>query len=156
MRYLITILILLSSAPAVAQEITGAPRVIDGDTIDVAGQRIRLHGIDAPESRQSCRRGGVPWLCGAEASKALRGLVRGESFRCDPRDVDRYDRIVVVCHAGGRDLNEAMVARGWALAYRRYSTDYVGVEAIAQAAGAGLWSGAFVPPWDWRKGKRLV
>ena len=82
------------------------------DTIDISGQRIRLHGIDTPESKQTCQRGGVTWLCGAEATKILRELISGSDVSCTERDQDRYGRIVAVCHANDRNLNAAMVLSG--------------------------------------------
>jgi endonuclease YncB( thermonuclease family) len=135
---------------------SGPARVIDGDTIDISGQRIRLHGIDTPEAKQTCQRQGVTWLCGAAATKALRNLIGGEKVTCIQRDKDRYGRIVAVCHANGVNLNAAMVLSGMALAYRRYSDDYTGHEASAKAAARGLWAGQFVAPWEWRRGMRLV
>ena len=72
-------------------------------------------------------------------------------MRCEERDIDRYERIVAVCYGGSVDLNEQMVRLGLALAYRRYSLDYVEAEEEAQADGAGMWHGEFVPPWEWRK-----
>ncbi len=153
MRYLIAVLALL---PTLAlADLAGPAKVVDGDTIGVAGQRIRLHGIDAPEGRQTCRRAAVTWLCGIEAARALRQFIDSRRVTCRERDVDRYGRIVAVCHAGGQDLNGRLVAEGMALAYRRYSTDYVDEEEAAQAAGNGLWAGQFVAPWEWRRGKRL-
>ena len=87
--------------------------------IEISGQRTRLHGIDAQECRQTCRRDTVTWLCGAEATRALRRFIDGRRVTCRERDVDRYGRIVAVCHAGGQDLNGRLVAEGMALAYRR-------------------------------------
>lgn len=145
---------MILSAPALA-DVTGPARVVDGDTLEVAGKRIRLHGFGAPESAQSCERDGVTWLCGAEASMVLPELAKGE-LTCQERDRDRYGRIVTACRAGDIDINAAMVWSGYALAYRRYSTDYVGQEATAQAARRGMWAGRFVAPWDWRQGKRLT
>jgi len=135
-------------------DVTGKARVIDGDTVEIAAQRIRLHGIDAPEMRQYCRKANGTWPCGAEATKALRSMIQDVEVACEERDRDRYGRIVAVCFARGEDLNAAMVRRGWALAYRRYSVDYVDVETSARSARAGLWAGEFVSPWDWRRGKR--
>ena len=138
-----------------AGAVTGSARVIDGDTLDVGGVRIRLHGIDAPESGQSCRAGGNRWSCGRDAARALAGRIGGRSIACQERDRDRYGRVVAVCSASGMDLNAWMVAEGWAFAYRRYSNAYVGEESAARAARRGVWRGEIVPPWEWRKGKRL-
>ncbi len=71
-RYLIVLVLVLYLPLAAWADITGLPRVIDGDTLEVAGRRIRLHGIDAPESRQLCRKDGKPWQCGKDATSALR------------------------------------------------------------------------------------
>lgn len=143
--------------PAIAHAATlGPARVIDGDTIDISGQRIRLHGIDTPEAKQTCQRDGVVWLCGTEATMSLRELISGANVTCAERDRDRYGRIVAVCHAGGVNLNAAMVLSGMALAYRKYSDDYIDQEASAKAAKRGLWAGQFVPPWEWRRGQRLA
>lgn len=135
--------------------IAGEARVIDGDTLDISGQRVRIHGIDAPESAQNCARGGITWLCGQEAAKAMRALLRGSQAKCEVIDKDRYGRIVAKCFSEGRDVGEALVQYGLALAYRQYSSDYVQAEASAKAARRGLWAGDFIEPWDWRRGKRL-
>ena len=144
-----------AGAPALAADISGRASVIDGDTLDIHGTRIRLHGIDAPESGQTCHDGGVDWRCGQQAALALDDMISGRPVACAKHDVDRYGRIVAVCRVGGRDANAWMVRLGWALAYRKYSRDYVGEEAEAQAAGRGVWRGAFVAPWEWRRGERL-
>ena len=116
--------LLLALLPAIALAgVTGPARVIDGHTIAIGAEVIRLHGIDAPESNQRCRRRGVPWLCGAEASQMLRKLVGNWPVRCDDQGRDRYGRLISVCRANGADLNGRMVVTGMALAYRRYSTD---------------------------------
>jgi endonuclease YncB( thermonuclease family) len=147
--------LLVIPAMAHAAEVSGKARVIDGDTIDIPGERIRLHGIDTPEAKQTCQRSGVTWLCGAEATKTLKELIGNSDVSCAQRDKDRYGRIVAVCHANGVNLNAAMVLSGMALAYKKYSDDYTGQEASSKAARRGLWAGQFVPPWDWRRGKRL-
>ena len=144
------------SAPLHAEEITGPVRVIDGDTIEVRGKRIRLYGIDAPESAQRCIIEGKSRPCGEIAADALKDLTMGTAVRCGKEDVDRYGRIVATCFDNhGFDINGNMVYTGWALAYRKYSTRYVATEDEARAAGRGLWKGAFVAPWDWRRGVRL-
>ena len=135
--------------------LSGRARVIDGDTIKVGRVRVRLHGVDAPESAQSCLARGERWPCGQRAARALAGQIGGRTVACNERDRDRYGRIVAVCRYGGRDVNAWLVAQGWALAYRRYSRAYVNEELSARAARAGIWRGQFVPPWDWRRGERL-
>lgn len=137
----------LLSLPANAGRVmTGAARVIDGDTLEVGHERLRLHGIDAPEIGQSCRdAAGRSWDCGGAAREALARLVRG-GVRCEARDTDRYGRIVARCMAGERDLGAALVAAGMAFAYRKYSKDYIGLEAEARAARRGIWAGSAERP----------
>ncbi len=138
-----------------AATLSGSARVVDGDTLDVGGTRVRLHGIDAPESGQRCRSAGQAWACGREASRALAAFIGSRAVACHERDRDRYGRVVAVCRLDGRNMNAWMVAQGWALAYRRYSLDYVQAEAAARAARRGVWRGEVVAPWDWRRGTRL-
>ena len=136
-------------------DVAGRARVIDGDTIEVGAVRIRLFGVDAPESAQSCLEGNRRWPCGEQATRALSRQIEGRSVACEERDRDRYGRVVAVCRYGGQDVNTRLVRDGWAIAYRRYSTAYVDEEASAKAAKRGVWRGEFVPPWDWRRGDRL-
>ena len=136
------------------ETLSGVPSVIDGDTLDLHGQRIRLHGIDAPESRQLCRKSGQSVRCGQNAALALDALIRHRPVKCEQKDKDRYGRVVAVCRLGSTDLNGWMVQQGHALAYRSYSEDYVRQEAEAQQLKRGVWAGAFDYPWDWRRGKR--
>ena len=143
--------ITLSCAAATA-DVSGAAVIIDGDTIDVAGERIRLHGIDAPESRQVCTVNGSDWRCGESATLALEHEARGRTVLCKGSRRDRYGRIIAVCFAGETDLNAMMVREGLALAYRRYSKDYVGEEDSARLARKGIWRSSFVEPWKWRRG----
>jgi endonuclease YncB( thermonuclease family) len=151
---LIVSLLIALAAPAGAGGIAGRASVIDGDTLEIHGERIRLFGIDAPEGAQTCQRDGEPWPCGRRAAFALAGRIGNRTVSCDPRDRDRYGRLVAVCIAGAEDLNAWMVRQGWALAYRRYSKDYVADEDAARQQEAGMWSGTFTPPWEWRRGER--
>ena len=136
-------------------DVAGRARVIDGDTIEIGSVRIRLFGLDAPESAQSCLEGSRRWPCGEQATRALVGRIDGESVACEERDRDRYGRVVAVCRHGAQDVNAWLVREGWGMAYRRYSMAYAGEEASAKAAKRGVWRGKFVPPWDWRRGDRL-
>lgn len=145
----------LGSMTANAGDITGVASVIDGDTIEVHGTRIRLHGIDAPESAQLCiDADGKPWRCGQQASLALAELIGRTPVTCNRTDTDHYGRTISVCTQGDKDLNAWMVAEGWAVAYRQYSMDYVGEEDQAREARRGMWSGEFVRPENWRRGQR--
>ena len=150
----LAVLLLLIPTVALA-DIEGPARVIDGDTIEVAGQRIRLHGIDAPEAKQTCKAEGLTWRCGERATLALFGKIGRSQVRCKELYRDRYKRVVAICYAGSDDLGRWMVREGWALAYRRYSRDYVFDERLAREGRLNMWRGSFVPPWEWRRGKRL-
>ncbi|MCC6007684.1 MAG: thermonuclease family protein [Rhodobacteraceae bacterium] len=136
--------------------LSGRARVLDADTIEVAGARLRLYGIDAPEDRQMCRDArGRDWACGAWATREARALVRGQRLACTPIRQDRYGRIVARCALpSGADLGATLVEAGVALAYRTISTRYVAQERVARAAHRGVWSGEIVPPWEWRAARR--
>ena len=146
--------LVLAAAPALGADLKGPARVIDGDTIEIAGQRVRLHGIDAPEAAQTCRLSSQEWQCGFVATARLIEATQGQDVRCEERDRDRYGRVVAVCFVGDTDLNAWLASEGWALAYRDYSLDYVDEEDRARASRKGLWRGEFTPPWDWRRGAR--
>lgn len=133
-----------------AQPIVGRASVIDGDTIEMHGTRIRFYGIDAPESGQTCTVEGKPFRCGQRAALALADKIASNSISCEPKDRDRYGRVVAVCSEGVENLNAWMVANGWALAYRQYSSDYIDDEERASKGKLGIWQGEFVLPWDWR------
>ncbi len=152
---------LFASSPATAQltAIEGKPRVIDGDTIEISGERIRLEGIDTPEKWQKCRdERGSEYRCGQDATDALRRLIGYSPVRCELEPGrDRYGRLIGFCFtASGTDINGWLVREGLALAYRQYSRRYVYEEERAQRGKRGMHRGEFVPPWDWRRGKRLT
>ncbi|WP_076367708.1 thermonuclease family protein [Phaeovulum vinaykumarii] len=138
-----------------SETIAGTASVIDGDTLEIHGTRIRLSAIDAIESRQLCTRSdGRKWNCGKDAAFALANKIGRAPISCDVSGTDRYRRSVAVCSLRGEDLNGWLVENGWAVAYRRYGTDYVPAEDRARAAGRGIWASNFVMPWDWRRGAR--
>jgi endonuclease YncB( thermonuclease family) len=131
--------------------LTGTAHVIDGDTIAIGDTRIRLEGIDAPESGQTCKRKWFgSWACGAAATEALQAMLAGKAVTCEPRGLDKYSRTLAVCFVEGRDINAAMVRQGFAWAFVKYSTSYVKEEAEARAQGLGIWQGQSVPAWEYR------
>lgn len=129
----------------------GSARVVDGDALEINGEMFLFHGIDAPESDQTCVIDGKPWACGQEARQVLAQEIGDRHVRCEERHWDPADRIAAVCFAGFDDLNAFMVRTGWALAYRQHSTDYIAEEHDARAARRGLWASEFVEPWKWRQ-----
>jgi endonuclease YncB( thermonuclease family) len=132
--------------------IAGKAWVIDGDTIEIAGTRIRLEGIDAPETDQPCTDArGKPWPCGRAATNELRAHVRGRALTCNSRALDRYRRSLAVCSLpDGSDINAWMVRQGWAVAYG-LARLYVSEEAEAEKAKQGMWTGSFTLPSQWRQ-----
>lgn len=142
--------ILLFAAIAGSQPIYGIAVAGDGDSITIRGERIRLFGIDAPEVDQSCTRGGKQWACGQEAANHLAKFVTGKEVRCVPTGEDAYGRTVARCSSGAVDVNRAMVAQGYAVAFRKYSADYVSAENTARIEKRGMWAGSFEMPSDVR------
>ncbi len=133
---------------------SGPARVIDGDTIVVGQVRVRLEGIDAPETSQSClTRAGQPWSCGAKASHVLARIIGEEVVTCEDLGLDKYGRTLGTCHAGTVNLNAEMVRLGFAWAFVRYSLAYVTLEKQAREARAGIWEGDATPAWDYRAGR---
>jgi len=135
-----------------AQGLDGHLRVIDGDTLDVGGARVRLHGIDAPELGQRCTNpDGARWDCGTWVSEQLRARIGGRVARCAPVDTDRYGRTVATCTVAGQDVGRMLVSAGLALAYRKYSMAYDLDEKRAVIAGRGLHAHRFARPADHRR-----
>ena len=151
--WLLPLLLLSIQNPAHAESITGSARVLDGDTISIGVDVIRLHGIDAPENGQNCKRSnGKSFNCGASAEKKLKVLTAGE-VTCTGTSRDNYERLIAVCSNGVAEINTAMVLSGWALAYRKFSQDYIAEEDEAKAAERGLWAGRFESPTEFRANK---
>ncbi|MBI1416343.1 MAG: thermonuclease family protein [Limimaricola sp.] len=151
------LLLCLCTAQPLRAEIVGALRVIDGDTFDVAGTRIRLVGVDAPEAHQNCTTTtGASFACGAWVSRTVRASWQGQRASCAPQGTDRYGRTLATCQVAGEDLGAVLVRRGLAFAYRAYSTAYVGEELAARRAGTGIWAYRVESPAAWRAAERQV
>jgi len=137
------------------ERLSGRARVIDGDTIAFGSERLRLHGIDAPEISQLCERDGHDYRCGEEARDALIRILGRGFIACDAAGRDRYGRRLAFCHGeDGQDVGAAMVSAGWAVAYTRYSYRYLPAQLSARFHRRGLWAGAFETPSDYRRRNR--
>lgn len=143
--------LLLASGPALSETVTGQARVIDGDTVEIAGTTVRLLGIDAPESGQSCKAAdGKSYLCGTAATDRLRALAAGKPVECTGAERDAYGRLLGTCRVGGVEINRTLVREGLAWAFVRYSRDYVSEEGEARAAKRGVFAAENEPPWQFR------
>jgi endonuclease YncB( thermonuclease family) len=142
---------LLSIHAARAGQVQAVPLIVDADTVYAGSAKIRLSGIDAPEMDQICiDASGKDWNCGIEARDRLQSFVQNRPWTCELTATDVYQRNLGSCTVAGEDVSRWLVRNGWALAFRRYSTAYVAEEDIAREQKRGLWSGAFIAPWDWR------
>lgn len=130
------------------RSLEGRPQVTDGDTIRIGDTRIRLKGIDAPEMEQACTREGRSYRCGDVARRALIDTIAGRAVQCRASGRDRYRRVLAQCTVGGVDIGTRMVEQGWAVSYGR---DYDMQELRARSRSAGLWSGEFERPQEWRR-----
>ena len=134
-----------------AQSIIGKAKVVDGDTIHIGKKKIRLHGIDAPEKNQKCLYNNQEWECGKESTFALKKLINKQLVNCKTSKIDRYNRFIAICFANENNLNKIMVKKGWAIAYRYYSLDFVLEEESARLKKVGIWRGEFEDPYEFRK-----
>ena len=149
-------LIFINHEASATEGLVGRVSVVDGDTLEMHGNRIRLHGIDAPESGQSCTdEENKTYRCGQLSANRMASYVSGKAVYCEILDKDRYGRLIAACSVNDVDVNQLLVSEGWALAYRQYSRDYVSAEENAKKLGLGMWQGKFVEPWNWRRGERL-
>jgi endonuclease YncB( thermonuclease family) len=146
------LILALATSVAHAETIAGRASVIDGDTLEIHGERIRILGIDAPESRQPCiRPDGSEWRCGQQAALALADWIGARAVTCDTDRRDRYKRHLARCAVDGQDVAEWLASNGWAVAYRKCKCETVRAAAeLAKSKRLGVWSGTFTAPWEWR------
>lgn len=127
--------------------VAGRARAVDGDTLRMGSERIRLLGIDAPELGQDCTdANGRTWACGKRARDRLAALIAGQDVTCAADGHDKYGRVLAACTVKGRDLAAAMVTEGLAVGDDGYLLE----QSKARLAGAGIWAGTFVQPRAWR------
>jgi endonuclease YncB( thermonuclease family) len=153
-RHLVTFfaMLVVSHAEAQTSTISGRPLITDGDTLVIGKTRVRLVGIDAPETDQFCLdQKSKEWECGVSARNALAVKIADNEVSCEAKGMDLYGRVLGQCSVQGVDIGRWMVSNGWALSFVRYSHEYDADEMQARSAQVGLWSGAFIAPWDWRR-----
>ena len=151
-RWLLVILLHFTATVALADDLIGQASVVDGDTLEIHGNRIRLWGVDAPESTQLCRgEDSEQYRCGAQAANDLDDFIARRPVDCNPINLDRYGRTVAICTVGGADLGEWLVRNGLALDWPKYSKGrYDVAQRDADRAGRGMWKGIYVSPWLYR------
>ncbi|WP_082342979.1 MULTISPECIES: thermonuclease family protein [unclassified Shinella] len=144
----------LGAAGCASDWLVGRAAIVDGDTIEVAGKRVRLNGIDAPESWQWCEDAtGQTYPCGKLSANALDDfLAKSRPVRCKREDLDRYKRVVGTCfRADGREVNVWMVVQGYALDWPKYSGGrYAEAQRAASFLRRGVWQGRFDEPCNVR------
>lgn len=145
------IILFLSNNILNAKNIIGKAKVIDGDTININSKKIRMHGIDAPEIKQNCTIKKKEWACGKQSAFELKKIINNQITECKVTDIDIYNRYLAICLVNGININKMMVKKGWALAYRFYSKDYIVEEKYAREYKLGIWIGKFEEPYLYRK-----
>lgn len=154
MPWIIVLVALLAMGPARA-DIMGKPDVVDGNTIIIAGEGVRLYGIDAPELAQTCSKAdGSVWACGKESMYALLRFLENHWVTCKEGRRDGSGFRSMVCFAGPYDIGAKMVHDGWALALDQERADYLLYQHNAMTGKRGIWSGGFMKPWEWRQAMR--
>ena len=152
---------IITSAISFEKIIIGKANVTDGDTIKINDQKIRLFGIDAPETKQFCKEVYLSFLifnfkrdykCGEKSTNALKKKIKDKKIRCLIQDKkDRYRRNIGICYLKKQDINSWLVKNGYAIAYRRYSKKYIIDEQFAEDNKLGIWKGTFMEPEKWRR-----
>ena len=152
---------IITSAISFEKIIIGKAYVTDGDTIKINDQKIRLFGIDAPETKQFCKEVYLSFLifnfkrdykCGEKSTNALKKKIQGKNIRClVQNNKDRYRRNIGICYLKKQDINSWLVKNGYAIAYRRYSKKYINDEQYAKDSKLGIWQGTFMKPEKWRR-----
>lgn len=137
------------------QPLVGRALVVDGDTIEINGTRIRIWGVDAIESDQTCTLQGRTWDCAVEISRSLKSYLEGQTVTCTSKGRDTFERMLATCSVRNRDLGAWLVRQGHALDYARFSLGaYKSEQTAATADKRGIWQGEFTPPWVWRQTRK--
>ena len=141
----------------------GIPKIVDGDSLEINNNKIRLFGIDAPEKKQICKKPHLvisflinfsfqkQYECGLMATNQLKKLIGNKTVKCISESKDRYNRFLSICYLKNKDINSWLVKNGYAIAYKRYSKKYILEEQHAKKNKFGIWQGTFQNPEEWRK-----
>ena len=148
--------IALICSAASADDLIGQASIVDGDTLEIHGARVRIFGIDAPEADQLCRNEESElYRCGQKASNLLFDDIDRRPVECIEVDRDRYKRAVSVCTVAGTDIADWLVRNGLARDWPRYSKgSYAAAQADAKREQRGVWVGSFKEPWKYRACRR--
>ena len=145
-------LVALVVTPAPAEELSGAARVVDSNTLEIGARRVRLIGVDAPDLAQTCpARKGETYPCGRVAAQTLAKLVKDGPLACQGDRTDAAGRLLVRCSIRGFDVGEQFVLTGRAFADPDTGDAYRRAEGTAEKLREGMWRGEFQKPWEWRK-----
>ena len=159
-KILIFFVIFLFHQNSFALVLEGVPRVIDGDSLEINSNKIRLFGIDAPEKKQTCKK---PYLiisfinfqrdykCGLMVTNKLNKFINNKTVKCISENKDQYNRNLSICYLKKIDINSWLVKNGYAVAYNKYSKKYALEEQYAKENKLGLWKGTFIRPEKWRR-----
>jgi len=150
----IACLLLLPISAADAETIAGQASVVDGDTIEVDGARVRIMDLDAPEVDQTCllRDDGREWPCGRIAATILSEWISQYRVTCRTYGTDNAGRWLARCDVDTIDVATWMAGNGWGLPNQDCHCEAVRAWAtFARSKRAGIWGSDFVMPWVWRK-----
>ena len=152
--FLLSLLLVTPPSSAVGAPLSGTATVVNADLIVIAGTNIQIWGIDALEPEQICHRKGKPWACGNAATDHLRKFLKDQVITCNPRGGE-FPKVSAKCALGSLDLGAEMIGQGHALPDTPESKNYyMQLFREARGQGAGMFSGTYIAPWDWRQGKR--
>lgn len=148
---LVAVALLGFGAAAQTIEASGPARIVDGDTIEIGHQVIRIYGIDAAEAGQRCQLPKGTWDCAPAAKNALAKIAAGKTVQCVGHEFDDYGRLIARCRTEGEpDIGAKLVSSGLAWAFVKYAADYIDLEMKPRRQKVGIWQSKTQPPWEYR------
>ena len=138
------------AAPAQGQIMSGPAAVVDANTLDMTGSRVRLVGLDAPERKQTCTRSGEDWACGEEAARTVAAIIAEQAITCVVQGSDASGLTLAACKVRNIDIGQELLRRGMAVVLDDAPPGYAEASGVAQSLQYGLWAGDFQQPSEWR------